>query len=177
VSRWFAGILLIILLVGCAGDSNSEKPSAEKVDSLGALSPSTDDHGLVSVHIGDLVFRAAAAITPTDRTLGLSGRSSMPRDSGMLFVFETEGKFEFWMKDMEFPLDLIWIDSDCYITDITINAPPADNDSDVSDIISYGPRSQAQYVLEINGGLVETLGIQEGEPVAFDLGIGESSEC
>ena len=177
MSRWFASILLIILLVGCAGDSNSEKPSAKKVDSLGALSPSTDDHGLVSVHIGDLVFRAATAITPTDRTLGLSGRSSMPRDSGMLFVFETEGQFEFWMKDMEFPLDLIWIDSDCYITDITINAPPADNDSDVSDIISYGPRSQAQYVLEINGGLVETLGIQEGEPVAFDLGIGESSEC
>ena len=177
MSKWFASILLIILLVGCASDSNSEIPSAKKVDSLGTLSPSTDDYGMVSVHIGDWVFRVATAITPVDRTLGLSGRPSMPRDAGMLFVFETEGKFEFWMKDMEFPLDLIWIDSDCYITDLTRNAPPADNDSNVSDIISYGPRSQVQYVLEINGGLVETLGIKEGDAVAFDLGIGESSEC
>ena len=177
MSKWFASILLIILLVGCAGDSNSEIPSAKKIDSLGALSPSPVDHGMVSVHIGDSLFRAATAITPSERTLGLSGRSSMPRDSGMLFVFETEGKFEFWMKDMEFPLDLIWIDSDCYITDLTRNAPPADSDSDLSDIISYGPRSQVQYVLEINGGLVETLGIKEGDAVAFDLGIAESSEC
>ena len=177
MSKWLSCILLIILLVGCAGDSNSEIPSTKNVDSLSTSSPSTHDHEMLSVHIGDSVFRVVTAITPVDRTLGLSGRSSMPLNTGMLFVFETEEKFEFWMKDMEFSLDLIWIDSDCYVTDLTKNAPPADNDSDVSDIISYAPKNPAQYVLEINGGLVEILGIKEGEPVAFDLGIGESSEC
>ena len=165
---------MIILLVGCAGDSNSEIPSTKNVDSLGTSSPSMDDHGKLSVQIGDSVFRVVTAITPVDRTLGLSGISSMPRDAGMLFVFETEGKFEFWMKDLEFPLDLIWIDSDCYVTDLTKNAHPADNDSN---IIFYAPRNPAQYVLEINGGLVEILEIKEGEPVVFDADIGESSDC
>jgi len=141
------------------------------------LATATYDQEILSVQIGDQVFHVEPAVTPLERTLGLSGRTSIPRDGGMMFVFETEGQYGFWMKDMEFPLDLIWIDSDCYVTDLTENANPADNDSDLSEIISYVPQNPVQYVLEINGGLIEVLGIRKGATVVFTPGLGESYGC
>src|SRR4051812_1798797 len=52
------------------------------------------------------------ATTPTTREQGLSGRAALPENHGMLFVFDTPGVYPFWMKDMNFPIDMIWISND-----------------------------------------------------------------
>ena len=85
----------------------------------------------------------------------------------MLFVFGTEGPHTFWMKGMKFPLDLIFIDSSRTIVDITSLDPQPDiPDSPLDRYRS--PR--AQYVLEINRGSADELGIAVGMTVQLFLG-------
>src|SRR3989338_4003843 len=58
---------------------------------------------------------------PHEQSLGLSGRKPLNDNQGMLFIFPQTGFYEFWMKDMEFSLDLIWIDENNNIIEITKN--------------------------------------------------------
>src|SRR5882672_5260542 len=57
-------------------------------------------------------IQAYNADTDALRTLGLSGHSPLAADEGMLFIFPAPGEYGFWMKDMLFPLDLVWIAAD-----------------------------------------------------------------
>ena len=59
------------------------------------------------------------------RNLGLSGRSSLAENEGMLFIFDTPAVYEFWMKDMNFPLDFIWINNGL-VVDLSEHIPPPD---------------------------------------------------
>ena len=54
-----------------------------------------------------------ALLRPEERSQGLSGRPNLAAGTGMLFVFEQAGSYAFWMKDMRFPLDMVWIDAQC----------------------------------------------------------------
>lgn len=65
-----------------------------------------------AIDIGNSRIKALVANTPDLREKGLSGREGLPEGEGMLFVFETPGKYGFWMKDMKFPIDIIWISGD-----------------------------------------------------------------
>ena len=79
-------------------------------------------------------------------------RDSLPRQSGMLFVFESEHKHGFWMKNTLIPLDMIWINRDSRIVDIKTATPC------VSDPCpTYQPIADSLYVLEINAGLSQLL--------------------
>ena len=77
------------------------------------------------VRIGDALFPVDLALTPEQRSQGLSGREVMAAETGMLFIFENEGTFSFWMKEMHFPLDIVWIGADCTVVDVTLGAPPS----------------------------------------------------
>ncbi|MCX8009506.1 MAG: DUF192 domain-containing protein, partial [Patescibacteria group bacterium] len=63
--------------------------------------------------------------TQEKRTRGLSGRDFLPENKGMLFIFEKPDYYTFWMKEMKFPLDFIWIRGD-EIVEITENVKPED---------------------------------------------------
>ena len=100
------------------------------------------------------------AYTEVERNLGLSDRESLDRDRGMLFVFDTQESWAFWMKGVKIPLDAIWIDANGRIVDIQTMLPqPFVPDFALR---RYGPQAAARYVLEINGGLAEKLGFQVG---------------
>lgn len=119
------------------------------------------------VKIGDALFPVDLALTPEQRSQGLSGREVMAADTGMLFIFENEGTFSFWMKEMHFPLDIVWIGADCTVVDVTLGAPPPEEDQALADLPRFSPNSPAQYVLEINAGEFVEQGIEPGDLVEF----------
>lgn len=63
-----------------------------------------------SVTVDGQTFAVSVADTPSERSLGLSGKSALENDEGMLFVFRENGRYGFWMKDMKFSIDIVWID-------------------------------------------------------------------
>ena len=85
----------------------------------------------------------------------------------MLFVFENEERFRFWMRGMEISLDMVWIGSNCRVVDVSENVPFPESDSPLDDLPRYSPGSPAKYVLEINGGESSDLGLGIGDRVEF----------
>ena len=77
---------------------------------------------VVHVKIAGQVIKVELAITPEARARGLSGRQGLTQDEGMLFVFDTPGKYPFWMKDMNFAIDMIWISEDSKVVYIKKDA-------------------------------------------------------
>lgn len=83
-----------------------------------------------------------------DMERGLMYRASLAANNGMLFVFNTESKQQFWMKNMHFNLDMLWIDADKKIVYISHDVPACTNDP----CPIYAPDVMSQYVLEVNTG-------------------------
>ena len=97
--------------------------------------------------------------TPASRELGLSGRTKMGDDEGMLFVFDVPGRYGFWMKDMKFPLDIIWINQNGVIVNIERNLAPDSYPK------AYTNQADASYVLEINAGMSEKFSLYLGSKI------------
>ena len=121
--------------------------------------------GFPGVRVGKAQFRVDVADDVEERSQGLSGHPGLGPREGMLFVFEDEGRLGFWMKGMLFPLDMVWIDAQCSVVDITVNAPVPEPGQ--SQLPTYSPSGPAQYVLEINAGEADRAGISPGDSVAF----------
>lgn len=118
-----------------------------------------------TVTINKQTFKVEIADEDEERIKGLSDRKSLDKDRGMIFVFGEKDKYGFWMKNVNFPLDLIYI-SDNKIVDIVKNAEPKTKDA--TDIQIYTPKEDANYVLEINGGLSDEFGFEIGQEVTFE---------
>ncbi len=104
-------------------------------------------------------------VANTDATIkqGLSGHAPLADDGGMLFIFPTAGNYGFWMKDMLFPLDIIWINSNFQIVHVEQNLTPASYPT------VYYPNADALYVIEINAGQTAKLNIHEGDTVQLKI--------
>lgn len=103
------------------------------------------------------VIPVEVAQTPGEKQQGLSGRETLPRGEGVLFVYDEPGQYQFWMKDMNFPIDIIWIANDYRVVDITKSLSP---DTFPEPFTSSKP---AQYVLEVNAGYSDELDIRIGD--------------
>lgn len=108
-------------------------------------------------------IRLELADTDSDRVQGLMFRDHLAQDAGMLFVFEREGLWPFWMKDTFIPLDMIWLDSSGTIVDIRPNVQPCRLDP----CPSYWPRSASRAVLEVNAGFASARGLKIGDTLEF----------
>ncbi len=117
------------------------------------------------VRIGSESLVVEIASTPEAQALGLSGRAGLPLGTGMLFVFQNPSRAGFWMKDMKFSIDIIWIDGD-RVVDIASRVSPPGADGNVP---RYYPRLPASYVLEVPAGFVQDHQVKIGDEV--DLGI------
>ncbi|MDD3694262.1 MAG: DUF192 domain-containing protein [Candidatus Pacebacteria bacterium] len=109
----------------------------------------------------DIVLFVDVANTEAKRHQGLSFRESLAEDEGMLFIFDREGVYGFHMPDMNFPIDIFWIDNNKKIISIKQNALPEDYPE------IYYPSEKAKYVLETTAGLSEERGIQIGDKVSW----------
>ena len=99
-----------------------------------------------------------------ERSIGLQYRSSLGKNEGMLFVFEESSFQGFWMKETFIPLDIIWIDNSKEIVHIKRRVPPCEKDP----CKVYKAPKIAKYVLEINSGYADTLGLMEGDIAVID---------
>lgn len=106
-------------------------------------------------------FRVEIAGDSVTQMRGLSGRETLPADSGMLFVLDPLDNTFFWMKGMNFPIDIIFFDEKRTIIEIKENLQPCLSCEDLK-----APGKTA-YALEINAGLVRKFGIEVGDTIEF----------
>lgn len=93
---------------------------------------------------------------------GLSDRLELPENAGMLFDFQTEGVRCMWMKDMNFALDMIWLDADAAVVDVQTNITPETFPD------SFCGAEPARYVLEVNTGVASRSAVEVGQRVQLD---------
>ena len=119
------------------------------------------------VRIGDAVYAVDLAVTGAERAQGLSGRPSMAADRAMLFVYEEDRPRTFWMPDMHFPLDMVWIRSDCTVDGVTELVPNPPLDTPRDQLPRYPSNEPVRFILEINAGQAQVHGIVSGAEVTF----------
>ena len=112
------------------------------------------------VEVGDKILQVDIADDDCKRTLGLSGKQSL-NDIGMLFVFEKAENYSFWMKDMNFPIDIVWIDDTFSVVGIEKNLSPSTYPK------SYGREYKALYVLEVQANFSEKNNIKITDKITF----------
>lgn len=117
---------------------------------------------LKTIKINDAQILVEITDSPSMRAKGLSGRTSLPQNQGMLFIFKTPGQYSFWMKEMLFPLDFVWIKGGA-IVQIDKNIKP----QDYQPPNSLAPRQEINQVLELNAGTAERLNIKVGDKIEF----------
>ncbi|MCR4275020.1 MAG: DUF192 domain-containing protein [Candidatus Campbellbacteria bacterium] len=115
-----------------------------------------DSPKIATVSIDDKTLAFEVVDTPELRTQGLSGRKSLLPNTGMLFVFDTSDVYGFWMKDMFFSLDIIWLDNNFTVVHLEQNVSPETYPS------VFIPNEKALYVLEVNAGVSNELHIEKG---------------
>jgi len=108
-------------------------------------------------------FWVEYARTPAQRELGLMNRKSLAENQGMLFLFESPSMLTFWMKNTQIPLDMLFVDENWKIIHIQKMAEPCKSDP----CAIYASGRKAKYVLEINGGLSDKLGITEDDMISY----------
>ncbi len=109
------------------------------------------------IEIGGNILNIEIAETETDRTTGLMNRKSLDKESGMLFVFESDRKLSFWMKNTYIPLSIAFISSDGIIKEIRDMAPLS-----LESIVS---KNNVRYALEVNKGYFQEKNISAGDKV------------
>jgi uncharacterized membrane protein (UPF0127 family) len=97
--------------------------------------------------------------------LGLSGRASLAEGKGMLFVFEKPDTYGFWMKDMNFPIDMIFIGEDKKVVTVVAHASPESYKKNPPEV--FYPAKPVLFVLEVPAGFAKEHGVEEGMVMSF----------
>ena len=160
-----AGLVLVIVVFIIFGRGFS---TGQFITQTATDSAQTQKKESTQVTSKDLTIQVKIADEPKEHQTGLADFSSLPLGEGMLFVFDKSASYVFWMKNVEFAIDIIWIDENKKIVDIASNVPP-EPDKGEKELTRYKPKSDAKYVLEINAGLSSLHNLQVGDQVAFEL--------
>jgi uncharacterized membrane protein (UPF0127 family) len=119
-----------------------------------------------TVTINSATFRVELAKTPKEQVQGLSGRESLSKNAGMLFLFDKPSYYSFWMHGMKFPLDIIFILNDKVVA-VYEDLPPAPITDENPPL--YGSEVAADRVLEINAGEAAKNNITVGDNVITEI--------
>jgi uncharacterized membrane protein (UPF0127 family) len=121
------------------------------------------DREHVQIKVGEKIINVEVVNTPKSTAQGLSGRDEIGTQ-GMLFIFpKTETRY-FWMKDMNFDIDIVWI-TDSKVIDISRNVPtPQPNTPDFK-LETYSAKDSVNMVLELNSGVAQEYNINPGDVV------------
>ncbi|RJQ27704.1 DUF192 domain-containing protein [Candidatus Parcubacteria bacterium] len=118
------------------------------------------------VLVGNHAFDVYVAKNDKERMAGLTKYDKLDKDKGMLFVFDKKDNYSFWMRNMKFPIDIVFIDEN-KIIDIAEGAEPVKGDENPSGVPIYRSKEKGNYVLEVNSGLVKEYSIKVGDKVTF----------
>ena len=117
-----------------------------------------------TVAINGHKLELTVADSQEEKEIGLSETNSLPQEKGMIFLFEKPGLYSFWMKNMKFPIDIIYINNDQIVT-IQNNVQPVKEQESPTVYTSTEP---ADKVLEIQAGLAKTYGFKKGDMVKYE---------
>ena len=104
--------------------------------------------------------------TPEELQQGLSGTKSLPQGNAMLFVFPSDDKWGIWMKDMNYPIDIVWLDNKRLVVYMVKNAKPSSYPD-----TTFRPDKNTRYVIELPSGTIEQTDIQIGDPAGLPSGV------
>ena len=110
-------------------------------------------------------FKLQIAKTAIEKEIGLSKYKNLVKDEGMLFTFEKPDYYSFWMKQMKFPIDIIYIKDGKIVTIYKNVSPPK---KAAEGLLIYKPKIPSSMVLEINAGLSSKYNLKEGDRVNLD---------
>jgi uncharacterized protein len=118
-----------------------------------------------SVSVANRKFKVVIAKTPKELQIGLSETKSLSNDQGMVFIFDRADYYPFWMKNMKFPIDIIYINKDTVATIINNAKAPKNNNENLT---VYTPTTSSDKVLEINSGLAQKYNFKIGDKVTYE---------
>lgn len=149
----------IVLLFAAAGIATVAIHYVEQDNRAGTVYDCTllsSDLASQEVCIDLEVVSSRAALTQ-----GLSGRETLPPNEGMLFDFQSEDEYCMWMKDMNFSLDMIWLDQNGRVVDIKTSIHP----NTYPDQVFCNEAAPARYVIEVSAGTVDLANITRGQQI------------
>lgn len=112
------------------------------------------------IYVGGVQIPVEVADDNEERSQGLSNREALNEGTGLLFVFDVPGSYGFWMREMRFPIDIIWINEDWQVVGVEKGVAPGTFPQ------TFNPPSPVKYVLELNSGEATKLGIDVGSVVS-----------
>jgi uncharacterized membrane protein (UPF0127 family) len=167
---FFQAIGLVIVILGATALTFNP----QIIPNLGALNPASRNSTNISMSVIQIIDPATQQVkaqvnteiadTKDKRSLGLGGRSSLPAESGMLFIMDQRAKPTFWMKGMLIPLDFLWIDGNTVVDMLQNVQPPVSGQAD-SSLQLYSPITAVDRVLEVNAGYIAAHGIKVGDVI------------
>lgn len=145
-------LFLLLLFAGCIyiGLKKNSNPECEVYT-----------NSQLSELLPERFFNIQKVSTEAERSKGLSGKKCIPEDQAMLFVFDKPDTYGFWMKDMNFSIDIIWLDADKEVVFIQNNATPESYPH------IFKPKDKSLYVLEVASGMADSLNITIGTQLNF----------
>lgn len=123
------------------------------------VSSNTDNKAVIKINNTQIV--AEIADEQDERQIGLSNRENIGEYQGMLFEFDSEDYYGFWMKDMRFSLDMVWLNGDKRVVSVEKVVSPESYPR------VYYPARPSQYVLELPEGTADRLGIEAGDRLSW----------
>jgi len=147
-----------LLVAAASAFAQTEAPSGQETPA--ATEPQTSQSPVSTIvnSLGERIpVQVEIADTDAERQTGLSGRTTLAEDAGMLFVFDQEQPLSFWMKDTLIPLSIAYISADGRIVDI--------QDMQPLDETPHPSAEPAQYALEVNQGFFTERGVAVGDTV------------
>ena len=109
---------------------------------------------------------AETMLRKEDQMRGMMYRDSLAKDRGMLFVHPVEGNYPYWMYQCRIPLDIIWMNHDRQIVEISANTPACPSTS-ARECPTFGGHETARYVLELAGGGAALYSLHVGDALSF----------
>jgi len=169
-----AAVAVIITILGVLSKyPNSSKEALQNPSGFINTAVETNVYKKKEIKIGDKSMLVEVVDTPEARNNGLSGRDGLEGNQGMLFVFEVQDiNPGFWMKDMKFPIDIIWI-NDGKVSQISKEVPAPEPDTPDRSLPIYTPKSEIDYVLEVSAGFSDKNGISVGDAVELSAALGK----
>ncbi len=152
IPPWFSFLFLFLMLLSSV--------AYKEIENVLAQEQKQNQTALVTV--GGVNLITSLSTTPDAQSKGLAIRDSLNENEGMLFIFENPQKYSFWMKDMKFPIDIIWINQDGKIVHIEKNLPPC---VFLLPCPSYAPKDDSLYVLEVVSNFTNKFNINVGDSV------------
>lgn len=121
------------------------------------------DEGWIKLKVNQVVVKVQVRDTMEGRNRGLSGIEKLDEDKGVLFVFKAPAKYSFWMKEMKFDLDVLWIKGDKVVGKLEGVKAPKDGESPAR----FKSKVLVDKVLEVNSGFIKENGIQVGDEISY----------